>query len=42
MMFGGNIKRTPQTVMEAELGLLIELSVQLLLASSLLHWSLLC
>ena len=35
MMFGGRIKRTQQTVVGAELGLLIELAVQHLLVSSL-------
>jgi hypothetical protein len=38
VMFGGHIKRTWCTVMEAGLGLLIELDVQCLLVSHL-HWS---
>lgn len=35
MIFGGSIKRTQQTVSEAELGLLIELAAQSLLVLSL-------
>jgi hypothetical protein len=43
-IFAGSIKRTQWTVMEAELGLLIELAVQCLLVLCLhcLHWSSLC
>jgi hypothetical protein len=34
-MFGESVKQTPQTVMEAELGLLIKLAVQCLWVSHL-------